>query len=76
MKMLEEKRFDSWEDNYWNHIKRNIGLVRVEEQEKLRNCRIAVFGLGGLGGPLAEQLVRCGCENLVISDNDYLNIQI
>ncbi|MEJ2278542.1 MAG: ThiF family adenylyltransferase, partial [Candidatus Lokiarchaeota archaeon] len=31
---------------------------------------ITIFGIGGLGGSIAEQLVRSGCENIVICDND------
>jgi hypothetical protein len=40
----------------------------VEEQETIRNSKIAVLGVGGLGGPLSEQLVRVGCEHLSICD--------
>ena len=68
--MFEEKRFKHWTSNYWNQVKRNIGLISIDEQEKVRKTTIAVFGLGGLGGPLSEQLVRSGCENLIICDND------
>ncbi|MHA1696360.1 MAG: HesA/MoeB/ThiF family protein, partial [Candidatus Helarchaeota archaeon] len=60
----------SWKESYWNHVKRNIGYITFEEQEILRTTPIAVLGVGGLGGPLAEQLVRCGCENLILCDND------
>lgn len=68
--MFENKKLKNWSETYWNQIKRNIGLIKISEQEKLRNNTIAVFGVGGLGGPLVEQLVRAGCENLVICDND------
>ncbi len=68
--MLEDKRLKSWPDNYWNQIKRNIGIISIAEQDKIKKAKIAIFGVGGLGGALAEQLVRCGCENIVICDND------
>jgi len=68
--MVKEKKFKNWKKSYWNHVSRNIGLINFEDQETLRKTKIAIFGLGGLGGPLAEQLVRVGCENLLICDND------
>lgn len=55
---------------YNEHITRNIGLISNEEQEKIRHTPVAIFGLGGLGGSVIEQLVRVGCENVVICDND------
>ena len=69
-KLFEKKKLNIWKNSYWNQIQRNIGFITFTEQEKLRNTKIAVFGTGGLGGPLAEQLVRAGCENLAICDNE------
>lgn len=68
--MFENRIPNNWSNQYWNHIKRNIGIITFTEQEKLKLTTIGIFGLGGLGGPLTEQLVRIGCENLVICDND------
>ncbi|MFO7797834.1 MAG: ThiF family adenylyltransferase [Promethearchaeati archaeon] len=68
--MFEDKKLDVWSKSYWNHIKRNIGIVSNDEQEQIRNTPIAILGLGGLGGPLSEQLARIGCEKLLIYDND------
>ncbi|TFF88438.1 MAG: hypothetical protein EU549_03000 [Promethearchaeota archaeon] len=68
--MFEEKKLDIWSESYWNQIKRNIGILSENEQEILRNKEVAILGVGGLGGPLSEQLVRIGCENLLIYDND------
>ncbi len=68
--MLEEKKLTSWNDQYWNQIKRNIGLISIAEQERIKKARIAIFGVGGLGGPVLEQLVRSGCEYINICDND------
>ena len=55
---------------YNEQISRNIGLISREEQREIRNTPIAILGLGGLGGSVVEQLVRVGCENIVICDND------
>ncbi len=59
---------EKWSESYSNMIERNIGLVSYEEQEKIRNSHIILFGVGGLGGRIAEILVRSGCENLSIID--------
>lgn len=64
------KILKNWKKSYRNHISRNIGLISVIEQEKLRKASIAIFGMGGLGSPLAEQLVRAGFEHLKLCDND------
>jgi len=68
--MFEKTRPKNWKDSYWNQINRNIGFITFSEQESLRISSIAIFGVGGLGGPLAIQLIRAGCENLTICDNE------
>ena len=74
--MFEKKKNKNWSDDYWNHIKRNIGLIKIPEQEKIRTTRIAILGVGGLGGTVAEQLVRTGCEQLIICDYDKFRNEI
>ena len=49
-------------------FERNIGLFSLEEQEKIRNSRIAVAGLGGIGGLAAERLLRLGLGGLRLTD--------
>ena len=71
--MFVNKKLESWSEPYWEHIIRNIGLVTFQEQEKIRTSKVAVLGVGGLGGPLAENLVRAGCQNLVICDFDVFD---
>ena len=68
--MFEEKKSNNWSERYWNQIRRNIGLVSFSEQEKLRKTPIAILGVGGLGGSMVEQLVRAGCEKILICDNE------
>lgn len=72
--MKKKKPIENWSKSYWKQVSRNIGLLKLEDQELLRKVNIAIFGLGGLGGPLSEQLVRTGCENLLICDNDKFEI--
>lgn len=57
-------------DTYYERIERNIGHITFEEQDLIRNSKIAIMGVGGIGGPLTDQLVRVGCQNIVICDND------
>ncbi len=71
--MFVNKKMDIWSQPYWEHVIRNIGPITFLEQELIRTSRVAVLGVGGLGGPLAENLVRAGCQNLVICDFDVFD---
>lgn len=48
-------------------------LLGTEAMEKLRTSRVAVFGLGGVGGHAAEALARCGIENFDLFDSDTVS---
>jgi hypothetical protein len=71
--MFANQKLDIWSDPYWEHVIRNIGPITFQEQETIRTSCVAVLGVGGLGGPLAENLVRAGCQNLVICDFDVFD---
>ncbi|MBR4464019.1 MAG: tRNA threonylcarbamoyladenosine dehydratase [Treponema sp.] len=45
-------------------------LIGKEALEILRRARIAVFGIGGVGGYTVEALVRSGIQHIDIIDND------
>ena len=47
---------------------RNIGFFTESEQDKLRRSTIAIAGMGGVGGLLAERLIRLGVGQLKITD--------
>lgn len=49
-------------------------LFGTEAMEKLQNSRVAVFGLGGVGGHLAEALARCGVGHLDLVDHDTVAV--
>jgi hypothetical protein len=70
MLIVKNPKLKSWSEGYFKHIQRNIGPIKLEEQEILRTHKIGILGVGGLGGPLIEQLVRTGCQNFVICDDD------
>ena len=42
--------------------------------EKLKNSKIVLFGLGGVGSYIAEALARVGVGNLIIVDGDTVDI--
>lgn len=58
------------EDIYREATKRNLGLFTEAEQERLRNVRVAVAGLGGVGGIHLVTLARMGIGNFNIADHD------
>lgn len=41
--------------------------------DRLRTLSVAVVGCGGLGSPVAEQLVRMGINEVILIDNDFLD---
>lgn len=50
------------------------GLLLGEEGlEILENARVAVFGVGGVGGHVVEALVRSGIGAIDIVDNDFVS---
>ena len=49
-------------------------LLGEEAVQKLRNARVAVFGIGGVGGYTVEALARCGVGNLDLIDSDTVSI--
>lgn len=42
--------------------------------EKIKNSKIVLFGLGGVGSYIAEALARIGVQNLIIVDGDVVDI--
>lgn len=61
--------------NYGLAVSRNIGWVTAEEQLVLRNARVAIAGLGGVGGVHLLTLVRLGVQNFHIADFDVFEVQ-
>lgn len=45
-------------------------LLGAETMEKLQNAHVAVFGIGGVGGYVAEALARSGVGKFDLIDND------
>ncbi|MEQ8848793.1 ThiF family adenylyltransferase [Botrimarina sp.] len=53
---------------------RNRGLISREHQEVLRNTRVAIAGLGGVGGNHLIELVRMGFGRFTIADPDTFDV--
>ena len=47
-------------------------LLGKAAMERLRNARVAVFGLGGVGGYVVEALARGGIGALELIDSDTI----
>ena len=48
-------------------------LLGAEALERLQNARVALFGLGGVGGYTLEALARSGVGQLDLIDNDTVS---
>ncbi len=49
-------------------------VLGTEGMERLRRARVAIFGLGGVGGHAMEALARCGIGALDLIDNDRVSL--
>ena len=54
-----------------NQFSRTELLLGKEAMEKLNNSKVAIFGIGGVGGYTAEALVRSGVGTLDLIDDDF-----
>jgi molybdopterin/thiamine biosynthesis adenylyltransferase len=61
-------------DLYDRAFSRNIGVLTPEAQQLLKGSCIAIAGLGGAGGPAAEQLARVGAGHLKLAEPDFYEI--
>ena len=66
---MPHKLFD-----YQTAFSRNIGWITREEQDTLKSKRIAIAGLGGVGGSHLLTLVRLGVGKFNISDFDRFEL--
>ena len=61
-----------WQSREWSS--RSEILLGSEGMEKLASSRVAVFGIGGVGGHCAEALARSGVGALDLIDHDRVSI--
>ncbi len=57
-----------------NQFSRSALLLGNDSMDKLKNARVAVFGIGGVGGHAAEALARTGVGRLDLFDNDTVSL--
>lgn len=55
-------------------LARNRGLISETEQLRLREARVLVAGVGGVGGRTAETLARMGVGTLILADPDTFSV--
>lgn len=56
--------------DYQQAFSRNIGWVTPAEQARLRGCRVAIAGLGGVGGVHLVTLARLGIGRFSLAEGD------
>lgn len=56
-----------------NQFSRTQLLLGRDGMERLFNARVAVFGIGGVGGYTVEALVRSGVGALDLIDDDRVS---
>jgi molybdopterin/thiamine biosynthesis adenylyltransferase len=62
---------------HWDYVQafaRNQGLITAAEQEKLRTTRVAIIGMGGVGGIHLATLARLGIGRFHIADPDRFEL--
>lgn len=62
------------DDFYWEAVSKNIGVYSEREQQRLRDARVVLFGLGGVGGMQALLCARMGIGHLTGVDHDEFEI--
>jgi molybdopterin/thiamine biosynthesis adenylyltransferase len=70
MSMETEAVPDSTLWNYDDAFSRNLGLINPQEQQRLRSCRVAIPGMGGVGGLHLMTLARMGVGKFRVADAD------
>ena len=60
--------------DYGRAFSRNLGWVTSAEQDRLRGARVAVAGLGGVGGAHLLTLARLGIARFNIADFDVFEV--
>jgi len=68
--MIKAEPFD-----YARAFSRNIGWVTADEQARLRGARVAIAGLGGVGGFHLLTLVRLGIGAFTLAESDHFSLE-
>ena len=57
-----------------NPFSRTQFVLGASAMEKLKNARVAVFGVGGVGGHAVDALARAGVGTLDLIDSDTISV--
>jgi molybdopterin/thiamine biosynthesis adenylyltransferase len=60
--------------SYKGAFARHLGLLKPEEQERLRSSRVAIAGMGGVGGVHLITLARLGIGAFNVADPDRFEL--
>ena len=60
-------------DEKENQFSRTELLLGKEGVDKLKDVKVAIFGLGGVGSYVCEALARAGIGNFILIDNDVVS---
>jgi len=60
--------------DYFEAFNRNLGFLSLDEQNRLKNARIAIAGLGGTGGAQVHALSRMGIGKFHLADPDTFEL--
>ena len=55
-------------------VSRTEVLIGEENLEKLKNSKVAIFGIGGVGSFVVEALTRAGIGNFILVDKDNVDL--
>ena len=61
--------------SYEKAFSRNLGWITGAEAKKLQNSRVAIAGMGGVGGSHLITLVRLGVNSFHIADFDQFEVE-
>jgi tRNA A37 threonylcarbamoyladenosine dehydratase len=60
--------------SYHEAFARHRGLIAAEEQERLRRSKVAIAGMGGVGGVHLITLARLGIGRFHVADPDRFDV--
>ena len=60
--------------SYDEAFSRNLGWLSFDEQQQLRGKRVAIAGLGGVGGPHLTTLARLGIGSFTLAEFDLFEL--
>lgn len=60
--------------SYDQAFSRHVGLLSAQDQDRLRHCRVAIVGMGGVGGAHLITLARLGVGAFHLADPDRFEL--